>query len=361
MMPPSSLTVIKIKIGHLEYILIDMRYKTKMIIKEAVTVACCFGAAINLCTIAILASERQPYEETYDVSMFNENQTRIEDSEHLDVMTKMKIKNQKKTQKAQKKTWEDYQERQKKKAEEEAKKVEEEAKKAEEEARKKAEEEAKAQEKAERKELIESLGQIGLSDDTLKWALEVHKINQELWDTQYDALVLSVIQLESGGKACDLMQSSESLGEAPAGYSCGAFEDEKAALRQGITVLKNACVQAGVQNKDDYERIAYALQGYNFGGRWFLDYDSYSKNNAQEFSNKMKEKLHTNVYGAVGYPEYVFKYYNPGYDFSVLDKVDSEDKENTSSKEDTSSTNQSDKSSNENINIENQVDQENTN
>ncbi len=352
MMPPSSLTVIKI--GHLEYILIDMRYKTKMIIKEAVTVACCYGAAINLCTIAILASERQPYEETYDVSIFNENQTRIEDSEHLDVMTKMKIKNQKKTQKAQKKTWEDYQERQKKKVEEEAKKVEEEAKK-------KAEEEAKAQEEAERKELIESLGQIGLSDDTLEWTLEVHKINQELWDTQYDALVLSVIQLESGGKSCDLMQSSESLGEAPAGYSCGAFEDEKAALRQGITVLKNACAQAGVQNKDDYEKIAYALQGYNFGGRWFSDYDSYSKNNAQEFSNKMKKKLHTNVYGAVGYPEYVFKYYNPSYDFSALDKVDSEDKENTSSKEDTSSTNQSDKPSNENIAIENQVNQENTN
>ena len=162
-MPPSSLTVIKIKIGHYLYILIDMRYKTKTIIKEAVTVACCFGAAINLCTIAILASERRPYEETYDVSMFNENQTKIEDSEHLDVMT------------------------------------------------------------------------------------------------------------------------------------------------------------------------------------------------------KMKKKLHTNVYGAVGYPEYVFKYYNPGYDFSVLDKVGSEDKENISSKEDTSSTNQSEKSSNENINIENQVDQENTN
>ena len=118
-MPPSSLTVIKIKIGHYLYILIDMRYKTKTIIKETVTVACCFGAAINLCTIAILASERQPYEETYDVSMYlNENQTRIEDSEHLDVMTKMKIKNQKKTQKAQKQIWEDYQERQKKKAEE---------------------------------------------------------------------------------------------------------------------------------------------------------------------------------------------------------------------------------------------------
>lgn len=184
------------------------------------------------------------------------------------------------------------------------------------------EQEEKEQEEKEIKALIESLGMQHLSDNTKKWALKVHEFNQELWDTQYDAIVLAVIQTESNGQACDLMQSSESHGAGAPGMTCGVYKDEEEALRGGIKALKNAFNTAGVKNSKDYETIAYALQGYNYGPQWFEDYDSYSLKKAEEFSDKMKKKLKTDVYGVPGYPTYVFKYYDPSYTF-VEDKEES--------------------------------------
>ena len=175
--------------------------------------------------------------------------------------------------------------------------------------------EKKEQEEKERQELIASLGVEHLSEDVLQWALEVHKINQEIWDTQYDAIVLAVIQTESGGKACDLMQSSESHNASAPGNSCGIYQDELDALRGGIQALKNAFTTAGVQSRSDYDRIAYALQGYCFGPRWFEEYDRYTYQNSLDFSEKMKKELGWDVYGVPGYPTYVFKYYEPSYQF----------------------------------------------
>ncbi len=182
-----------------------------------------------------------------------------------------------------------------------------------EEKKKREEEELKRQqEEKERQELIESLGVENLSDSVLQWALDVHKINQEIWDTQYDAIVLAVIQVESGGTACDLMQSSESKGGSAPGNSCGVYNDEIDSLRGGIQSLKHAFELGGVRNADDYDRIAYALQGYNFGSEWFSAYDKYTRSNAEEYSETMKKQLNTSVYGNPYYPELVFRYYRQG-------------------------------------------------
>lgn len=182
-----------------------------------------------------------------------------------------------------------------------------------EEKKKREEEERKRrQEEKERQELIESLGVENLSDSVLQWALDVHKINQEIWDTQYDAIVLAVIQVESGGTACDLMQSSESKGGSAPGNSCGVYEDEIDSLRGGIQALKHAFELGGVRNADDYDHIAYALQGYNFGSGWFSAYDKYTRSNAEAYSETMKKELNTSVYGNPHYPELVFRYYRQG-------------------------------------------------
>lgn len=185
------------------------------------------------------------------------------------------------------------------------------------EAKKKAEEERKKKEREEKErlELIASLGVSNLSESTLQWALKVHKINEEIWDTQYDALVLAVIQVESNGSVCDLMQSSESKGGSAPGNSCGVYKDEEESLRGGIQALKHAMDSAGVQNAQDYDRIAYGLQGYNYGSRYFNEYDHYTYDNAVEFSEKMKKELGWDVYGVPGYPKRVFKYYDPSYVF----------------------------------------------
>lgn len=207
--------------------------------------------------------------------------------------------------------------------------------------------EEKEQEEKEINELIESLGMQHLSESTKKWALKVHEFNQELWDTQYDAIILAVIHAESNGQACDLMQSSESHGADAPGMTCGVYKDEEDSLRGGIKALKNAFESAGVKNNQDYEAIAYALQGYNYGPQWFQDYDSYSYKKAEEFSNKMKKKLKMDVYGVPGYPTYVFKFYDPDNTF-VEDKEESKDSQGSEN-----SNNQSEKPSEDTSNENN--------
>lgn len=196
--------------------------------------------------------------------------------------------------------------------------------------KKKQEEEEKRrlQEEKERLELISRLGLNNLSESVLKWALEVHKINQEIWDTQYDALVLSVMQVESNGESCDLLQSSEANGGTAAGTGCGVYPNQQTALREGIEILKQSILQANVINSQDYERIAYGLQGYNFGPKYFSEYDHYTYDNSIEFSEKMKKELGWDTYGVPGYPKYVFSYLNPNYVF-IDEEENIDDEENS--------------------------------
>ncbi|KMY52500.1 hypothetical protein AC623_20370 [Bacillus sp. FJAT-27231] len=139
---------------------------------------------------------------------------------------------------------------------------------------------------------------------------------------QYVAIMLALIQQESGGRGNDPMQSSESF--------CGrvgCITDVETSIDKGVLHFKS------VLEKANYD-IKLTLQSYNFGGG-FIDWikqrgGTYTLDLAIQFSKEMyaKEKargrghLYTCIrqeakplgacYGDILYVEAVLKYYNGG-------------------------------------------------
>lgn len=96
-----------------------------------------------------------------------------------------------------------------------------------------------------------------LSPEVLKWQKEVEKYTKKYGIPQFTAYALAIMQVESGGKSPDLMQSSES-----AGLPVGTLKYE-ASIEQGIKHLSNIyeiAKQYGIEN--DIDGIC---QAYNFG------------------------------------------------------------------------------------------------
>lgn len=120
---------------------------------------------------------------------------------------------------------------------------------------------------------------------------------------EYTAVILALIQQESGGIHLDVMQSSESLGLPP-----GSITDPEYSIEVGVKYF------AGVlkQSKGD---IKLALQSYNFGSGYIgfaLKRGGYSKESAIEFSNMMAGKYGWSRYGDINYVDNVMRYVSDG-------------------------------------------------
>src|SRR5690625_5749098 len=74
---------------------------------------------------------------------------------------------------------------------------------------------------------IHDLDSISLTADVLKHQPMVEKYAQEYGISEYVSTLLAIIQVESGGKLPDVMQSSESLGLPPNSL------DTEASIKQG--------------------------------------------------------------------------------------------------------------------------------
>lgn len=119
-----------------------------------------------------------------------------------------------------------------------------------------------------------------LSADVLKHQATVEKYAREYGISDYVSYLLAIMQVESGGTAVDVMQSSESLGLPP--NTLGTEES----IKQGCKYFSELLRTAESKGCD----INSAVQSYNYGGG-YLDYvagngKKHSYNLAENFSRE---------------------------------------------------------------------------
>lgn len=98
---------------------------------------------------------------------------------------------------------------------------------------------------------------MNLSAEVLKHQPMVEKYARENGISEYVNVLLAIIQVESGGTAEDVMQSSESLGLPPNSL------DTESSIKQGckyFASLLSSCKNQGISD------INVVIQSYNYGG-----------------------------------------------------------------------------------------------
>lgn len=110
-------------------------------------------------------------------------------------------------------------------------------------------------------DFIVDIGGISVSADVLKHQTMVEKYAQEYGISEYVSTLLAIIQVESGGKLPDVMQSSESLGLPPNSL------DTEASIKQGTKYFSDLLRSAEASGVDEHT----VIQAYNYGGA-FIDY-----------------------------------------------------------------------------------------
>ncbi|MFP7461703.1 lysozyme family protein, partial [Niallia circulans] len=105
---------------------------------------------------------------------------------------------------------------------------------------------------------------IGLSPEVEQWRDLVTREAEAQGMGDYVALILAIIQVESGGKGTrDIMQSSESAGHPP-----NYFQTEEESVRQGIKYLKGIVMILKAFNAGFENNSKLIAQAYNFGANF---------------------------------------------------------------------------------------------
>lgn len=102
-----------------------------------------------------------------------------------------------------------------------------------------------------------SFGGMNLSAEVLKHQPMVEKYAKENGISEYVNVLLAIIQVESGGTAEDVMQSSESLGLPPNSL------DTESSIKQGCRYFASLLFSCQAQGITD---INVVIQSYNYGG-----------------------------------------------------------------------------------------------
>lgn len=98
---------------------------------------------------------------------------------------------------------------------------------------------------------------MNLSAEVLKHQSMVEKYAKEYGISEYVPYLLAIIQVESGGTAEDVMQSSESMGLPPNSL------DTESSIKQGCKYFASLLSSAESQGIED---INVVVQSYNYGG-----------------------------------------------------------------------------------------------
>ena len=106
-------------------------------------------------------------------------------------------------------------------------------------------------------ELSSGITGMNLSAEVLKHQPMVEKYARENGISEYVNVLLAIIQVESGGKGNDVMQSSESQGLPPNSL------DTESSIKQGCKYFASLLSSCKAQNIED---INVAIQSYNYGG-----------------------------------------------------------------------------------------------
>lgn len=129
-------------------------------------------------------------------------------------------------------------------------------------------------------DFIGDIDGISVSADVLKHQPMVEKYAKEYGILEYVSMLLAIIEVESGGKLKDVMQSSESLGLPPNSL------DTEASIKQGTKYFSDLLRSAKASGVDENT----VIQAYNYGGA-FIDYvakrgNSYSFELAENFAKE---------------------------------------------------------------------------
>jgi|SRR5690625_106229 len=129
-------------------------------------------------------------------------------------------------------------------------------------------------------DFISDIGGISVSADVLRHQPMVEKYAQEYGISEYVPTLLAIIEVESGGKLPDVMQSSESLGLPPNSL------DTEASIQQGTKYFSDL-LRSAERNEIDINGV---IQAYNYGGA-FIDYvakrgSQYNFELAEKFAEK---------------------------------------------------------------------------
>lgn len=150
-----------------------------------------------------------------------------------------------------------------------------------------------------------------LNPEVLRYSEYIQKYMKEIgMRDEFLNVVLCVIQIESGGKGTDPMQSSECPENTRYPNKPNGIMDPFYSIQCGVRYLKKCMEEAGVKNKDDIKKLQLAAQGYNFGNgyiSWAKLRGGYSYENALEFSRMQADSHGWNSYGD---PMYGLKFYN---------------------------------------------------
>ncbi len=119
---------------------------------------------------------------------------------------------------------------------------------------------------------------MNLSAEVLKHQPMVEKYARENGISEYVNVLLAIIQVESGGTAEDVMQSSESLGLPPNSL------DTESSIKQGckyFASLLSSCKNQGISD------INVVIQSYNYGG----GYVGYMAGNGKKHTFNLAENF----------------------------------------------------------------------
>ena len=125
---------------------------------------------------------------------------------------------------------------------------------------------------------------MNLSADVLKHQPMVEKYARESGITEYVYVLLAIIQVESGGTATDVMQSSESLGLPPNSLST------EESIKQGCKYFASLLSSCKAKGMND---INVVIQSYNYGG----GYADYVAKNGKKHSFNLAENFAKNKSG----------------------------------------------------------------
>ncbi|WOO58556.1 lysozyme family protein [Streptococcus pasteurianus] len=117
-----------------------------------------------------------------------------------------------------------------------------------------------------------------LSSEVLKHQPMVEKYAKKYEISEYINILLAIIQVESGGTAKDVMQSSESMGLPPNSL------DTESSIKQGCSYFASLLSSAKNQGVEDINAV---IQSYNFGG----GYLSYVSKNGKKHSYTLAENF----------------------------------------------------------------------
>lgn len=129
------------------------------------------------------------------------------------------------------------------------------------------------------------IGGANFSEDVLKHKPMVEKYCKEYGIEEYINYILAIIQVESGGTAEDVMQSSESLGLPPNSLST------EESIKQGCKYFSELLATAESKGCD----INTVIQSYNYGGGFI----TYVAGNGKKYTYELAESFAKDKSGGV--------------------------------------------------------------